>query len=152
MRVRHASRHDSADWLALRAQLWPEASRNEHRADIDKMLGEAERTACFLARGEDGAVAGFAEVSLRHDYVNGCTTSPVGFLEGLFVVPAARRRGIARALVAAAEDWVAHRGCSEFASDVLEENVESRKVHAALGFSQTERVVYFRKPLQPRKD
>jgi aminoglycoside 6'-N-acetyltransferase I len=151
MQVTPASPHDTAGWLALRRQLWPEPSADEHRADIEKMFGEAERAVCLLARSAGGAVAGFAEVSLRHDYVNGCSTSPVGFLEGLFVVPGSRRQGVARALVAAAEAWAAHHGCREFASDVLVENVESQKAHAALGFSETDRVVYFHKPLMPRK-
>ena len=151
MAVTQASQDDAGDWFSLRRALWPHASDDEHRADIAKMLGNDERAVCFLARAEDGAVAGFAEVSLRSDYVNGCSTSPVGFLEGLYVVPAARRRGTARGLVAAAEAWAASRGSSEFASDVLVENVESRKLHEALGFSETERVVYFHKALAPRK-
>ena len=151
MQVTPASPQDAADWLALRRQLWPEPSADEHRADIEKMLAHAERAVCLLARSADGAVAGFAEVSLRHDYVNGCSTSPVGFLEGLFVVPKARRQGLERALVAAAEAWAARHGCREFASDVLLENVESQKVHAALGFSETDRVVYFHKSLVPLK-
>jgi aminoglycoside 6'-N-acetyltransferase I len=151
MGVTQASQHDAGDWFSLRRALWPHASDDEHRADITKMLGNDERAACFLARAEDGTVAGFAEVSLRGDYVNGCSTSPVGFLEGLFVLPAARRRGTARALVAAAEAWAASHGCREFASDVHVENLESQMVHAALGFSETERVIYFHKTLTPRK-
>jgi aminoglycoside 6'-N-acetyltransferase I len=151
MAVTQASQDDAGDWLSLRRALWPHASDDEHRADIAKMLGSDERAACFLARAEDGAAAGFAEVTMRRDYVNGCSTSPVGFLEGLFVVPTARRRGTARTLVAAAEAWAASRGSSEFASDVRIENLESQKVHAALGFSQTERVIYFHKTLAPRK-
>lgn len=151
MQVTPASPQDAADWLALRRQLWPEPSADEHRANIEKMLAHAERAVCLLARSADGAVAGFAEVALRHDYVNGCSTSPVGFLEGLFVVPKARRQGVARALVAAAEAWAAHHGCREFASDVLVENVESQTVHAALGFAETDRVVYFHKSLVPLK-
>ena len=151
MQVTPASPHDTAEWLALRHKLWPEASADEHRADIETMLGHAERAVCLLVRSADGAVAGFAEVSLRHDYVNGCSTSPVGFLEGLYVVPKARRQGVARALVAAAEAWAGHHGCREFASDVLLENVESQKVHAALGFAETDRVVYFHKSLMSRK-
>lgn len=152
MAVTQASQHDAGDWYSLRRALWPHASDDDHRTDIAKILGNDECAACFLARTNDEALAGFAEVTLRRDYVNGCATSPVGFLEGLYVAPAARRRGTARALVAAAEAWAASRGCSEFASDVLVENVESRKVHAALGFSETERVVYFHKLLAPRKD
>lgn len=150
MRVTQASKPDTEDWLAMRSALWPDTSLDEHRADIATLLAKEQRAVCFLARLDNGAVAGFAEVSLRHDYVNGCATSPVGFLEGLYVVPAARKGGIARALVAVAQDWALHRGCSEFASDVLAENVESQKVHVALGFSETDRVVYFHKLLVPQ--
>jgi aminoglycoside 6'-N-acetyltransferase I len=79
--------------------------------------------------------------------VNGCRTSPVGFLEGLFVVPAFRRRGVARNLCRHAEDWAASLGCSEFASDIVLGNETSQRAHEALGFEETERVVYYRKLL-----
>jgi aminoglycoside 6'-N-acetyltransferase I len=84
---------------------------------------------------------------LRFDYVNGCSTSPVGFLEGLYVREAARRRGVARGLVAAVELWASERGCTELASDALLVNAQSQKAHRAIGFAETERVVFFRKPL-----
>jgi aminoglycoside 6'-N-acetyltransferase I len=129
----------------LRAALWPEAE--DHAGDIARMLAAPERFIAFLARDDGGVATGFAEVSLRHDYVNGCETSPVGFLEGIYVVPAARRRGVARALAAAAEYWAQAKGCREFASDALLDNVDSHRMHAALGFIETERVVAFRKLL-----
>nr|WP_241823604.1 GNAT family N-acetyltransferase [Sphingomonas sp. Sph1(2015)] len=48
------------------------------------------------------------------------------------------------ALVAAVADWGRAQGCSEFASDAELENVDSHAMHRALGFVETERVVYFR--------
>ena len=95
----------------------------------------------------DERVTGFAEVSLRSDYVNGCETSPVAFLEGIYVRPEHRRRGIGRALVAAVEQWGRERGCSELGSDALLDNHMSHRFHGGAGFEETERVVYFRKPL-----
>lgn len=92
-------------------------------------------------------VTGFAEASLRHDYVNGCETSPVAFLEGIYVAPEYRRRGIARALCDAVEEWALGHGCTEFASDAPIDNEESHQMHAALGFEEMERVVCFRKTL-----
>jgi len=86
---------------------------------------------------------------MRNDYVNGTAASPVGFLEGVFVVPSHRRRGVGRALVRAAEAWVTAQGCTEFASDSLLENVDAHAVHRALGFVETERVVFFCKRLDP---
>ena len=145
MRVAPAGKADIDDRIALRTALWP--GHGDHAGDIARMLAAPERFITFLARDESGAAIGFAEVSLRHDYVNGCETSPVGFLEGIYVVPAHRLRGAARALVVAAENWTRAQGASEFASDALLDNTASHRMHAALGFVETERVVAFRKVL-----
>ena len=90
---------------------------------------------------------GFIEVSTRSDYVNGTSSSPVGFVEGFFVTPAARRQGVARVLLQAGEEWARQRGCREMASDVLVDNATGHAAHRALGFEETDRVVYFRKNL-----
>ena len=79
--------------------------------------------------------------------MNGAQSSPVGFLEGLYVVPRARRNGVARALVAEVGRWARDFGCSELASDAALANAASHAVHRALGFEETERVVFFRKQL-----
>lgn len=90
---------------------------------------------------------GFVEASIRTDHVNGTESSPVAFLEGLYVEPSARRRGIARALVREVATWAKEKGCTELASDTQIDNVKSQSVHVRLGFRETERVVYFTLPL-----
>jgi aminoglycoside 6'-N-acetyltransferase I len=137
-----------AGWLELRTALWPDCPRDEHLAEMAAQLQAPRRFAQFVARdGDAGVSLGLAEAALRSDYVNGTQTSPVAFLEGLFVVPAARRRGVAAALVGAVEQWARAQGCSEIASDAAVGNRASYRVHRALGFDETERVVYFRKEL-----
>ncbi len=84
---------------------------------------------------------------MRRDYVNGCETSPVLFLEGIYVSPEYRQRGIARLLCEAIANWGREKGCTEFASDVLLENRDSQSFHTALGFDETERVIFYRKLL-----
>ncbi|MFN3774293.1 aminoglycoside 6'-N-acetyltransferase [Sphingomonas parapaucimobilis] len=122
-------------WLALRAALWGNEADELPSGDGN-----------FVALVDD-RVIGFAEAAVRHDYVNGCDTSPVLFLEGLFVDPDHRRRGVAGALVAAVADWGRAQGCLEFASDAEIDNLDSHAMHRALGFVETERVVYFRREL-----
>jgi len=133
-------------WFGLRCALWPDENHEMMRAACEPMLADKDN-AVFVAT-YDGRLIGFAEVALRHEYVNGCETSPVTFLEGIYVDPAQRRKGIARALVSAAEAWGREKGCSEFASDILLENTLSHRMHAALGFEETERVIYFRKKIE----
>ena len=77
--------------------------------------------------------------------MNGCSTAPVGFLEGLYVEPAYRGHGLARLLSKALEEWAIGLGCTEFASDVLLHNEAGQRAHEALGYTETERVVFYAK-------
>ena len=138
---------DAADWLALRNALWPGDRDDEHTAEIEQLLREPGETVTLIARNAEKVAVGLAEASLRRDYVNGCDSSPVAFLEGIYVIPSARRIGVARSLIAAVERWGRAQGCTEFASDALLANIESHQMHDALGFRETERVVFFRKSL-----
>lgn len=143
-----ATGKDVESWLELRAELWPGRSLEYHRDEIERtfLSGDGDAVA-FIARNTANEAVGFAEAGLRHDYVNGCSSSPVLFLEGIYVRSADRRKGIARLLCDAIVDWGKPRGCVEFASDAPLENSASHALHAALGFEETQRVVFFRKPL-----
>lgn len=137
---------EQAGWLQLRMVLWP-AQRADHLRKMQELCAQPGRYAQFLAYSSLGEPQGLIEVALRGDVVNGTDSSPVGFLERLYVDPAFRRQGIAAMLVQTAEQWVRKQGCTEMASDALLENTASHAMHRALGFEETERVVYFRKLL-----
>ena len=147
--LRQATLHDAPAWGALRRELWPDPDDAWDRDDVRDALDPATPATAFLAIDADVHAIGFAEATLRHDYVNGTDSSPVGFLEGWFVAPDWRGRGVGRALVAAVEDWARGLGCTECASDALLGNVASHAAHRACGFEETERVVCFRKRLAP---
>ena len=89
----------------------------------------------------------FAQCQLRRDYVEGTETSPVGYLEGIYVREDFRRRGVARELLAACEQWARKQGCREFASDCELTNRESERFHRALGFGEAGRISCFVKKL-----
>lgn len=132
-------------WLALRLALWPDVPSAAHLAGMADALARGHYVR--LAATASGSAVGFVEASKRVDYVNGTSSSPVAFLEGLYVVPAFRRKGVARALVESVVTWAVHEGCTELASDSLLANTTAHAVHCALGFEETERVVYFRRAL-----
>ena len=115
---------------------------------MSSVIRSPQRYVQFVAYSNSRQPVGFAEASVRRDYVNGTESSPVAFLEGLYVIPEARRTGIARSLVAEVVRWAQGAGCRELASDALLDNHVSHAVHRALGFEETERVVFFRKLLQ----
>jgi aminoglycoside 6'-N-acetyltransferase I len=145
VQIQLGGKDDIDDWADLRAKLWPDGSAADHRDDLLELIEEPGTAASFIARGGDGRALGFAEAALRTDYVNGCETSPVAFLEGLYVAEDSRRIGVGRGLIEAVEAWARSLGCLELASDALLENTDAHDVHAALDFEETERVVYFRK-------
>jgi aminoglycoside 6'-N-acetyltransferase I len=145
IRVTQANADDVVDWLTMRNALWPHAAA-ENLDEMTALLASSEQAA-FVARDDGGRPVGFAEASIRRDHVNGCHTSPVGFLEGIYVAEGARRQGVAGQLVATVAAWTRENGCSELASDAAIDNDASHRMHAALGFSETERVVYFRRLL-----
>jgi aminoglycoside 6'-N-acetyltransferase I len=142
---------DDADWLSMRLELWPDCPRQQHIEEMAGFLREPNRFVQFIVRDPRGRGIGFAEASVRTDYVNGTSSSPVAYLEGLYVAPEARGRGVARSLVLAVSEWALAAGCTELASDTQPENLVSQAVHTQLGFIETERAVFFSKSLRPGK-
>ena len=139
---------DAEAWLAMRNALWPEHSEKYHPSEIAKFLaGKLKMPLAVLLAEEHSEILGFVELAIR-PYAEGCDTDRVGFLEGWYVVPEARRRGIGRALVAAAENWARAQGCTEFASNALADNELSAIAHHALGFEEVEAIRCFRKDLK----
>lgn len=133
-------------WLDLRVALWPDSTREEHAAEGELVLDDPQRHAVLVVPDDSGRLVAFAEVSLR-EWAEGCESRPVGYLEGWYVAPAWRRRGLGRALVEAAERWALARGAREFASDVEPDNAASLAAHARLGFREVGRAVLFAKRL-----
>ena len=146
MRIRPAQPADSDAWFRLRDALWPDSS-HDHRAEIAAYLAEPrDSCACYVAELPDDGVVGFVEVGGR-GYAEGCLSSPVGYLEGIFVLAEYRFTGVGRRLVDEAEQWARDRGCTEMASDRELANEPSGAFHQALGYEEVERIVCFRKAL-----
>ncbi|MEL7483903.1 MAG: GNAT family N-acetyltransferase [Planctomycetota bacterium] len=129
MLVRPVQPTDIGTWVELRIALWPDAAddaRGEALSYLQTGAIEGRAHGCFLAESSDGAAVGFAEVSE-------CGNARC-HLEGWYVVPAVRRRGVGRALIKACEQWAAARGASRFTSDTNDDYPDSPAAHAACGF------------------
>ncbi len=143
--IRKALTEDAPILAELSVRLWPSQSLEEMASEFTAMLADPE-CALFLAFCENLPI-GFAQCQLRHDYVEGTGSSPVGYLEGIYVTEAYRNRGIARVLLSACENWARDMGCSEFASDCELTNPQSLAFHLNVGFEETNRIICFTKKL-----
>ena len=145
MRIRPYTDSDWRDWLRMSIALFPDQPREEIERGMRDTLGNT-RAAVFIAVRADGSPCGFVEVGER-SYAEGCETSPAGYVEAWYVDPDARRQGVGRALLAAAEDWARAEGHTEIGSDALLDNVVSHEAHVRSGYAEVERLVVFRKSL-----
>ena len=125
--------------------IWPEHTLEE-LAEIIIGYMRSEGSAVF-AETVNGEYVGAALCCLRHDYVEGCESSPVGYLEGVSVREGYRHQGIAGKLVSECEQWAREKGCVEFASDCELTNTASLNFHLSIGFQEENRIICFKKLL-----
>jgi aminoglycoside 6'-N-acetyltransferase I len=149
-RVRPARAGDVDQLVVLRATLWPETPAAAHREEASAIVaGHPPSTlplVLFVAEHQ-GRLVGFVEVGLR-SHADGCDPiCPCGYIEGWFVAPEHRGRGVGRLLVREAESWARAHGAAELASDTWIDNEASQRAHAALGFEVVDRCVNYRKAI-----
>jgi aminoglycoside 6'-N-acetyltransferase I len=145
--VRLAQKPDHIHLAKMRTSLWPEASFEDHFRELENGPVGSLPSASFVAHFADAGLIGFVDVGLR-SHADGCDPArPVAFIEGWFVDPSFRRRGIGAALIRTAENWACSRGCVEMASDTWIDHDESESAHLALGFEIVDRCIHFRKRL-----
>ncbi len=95
MIIRPVEPSDAAAWESMRRDLWP----------------ESEPEAVLLAL-EGSKLVAFAELSIRQELPR----KRVGYIEGLYVAPPFRYRGIAKKLLETSRLWARSSGCEAFAS------------------------------------
>ena len=143
--IRKAESKDLYILSELACQLWPDHTVEEMRLEFAEIITKND-AAFFLAYAEETAI-GFAQCQLRYDYVEGTDSSPVGYLEGIYVAEEYRKHGVARELLAAGESWAKKKGCTEFASDCKLGNMQSLEFHLNAGFEEANRIICFTKKL-----
>lgn len=149
MTIRPITPADVSEWSRMRSLLWPgHCHDNEIAAFFKGALREPEIV--LVAPRDDGSLCGFVEVSVRHDYVEGASSTPVAYIEGWYVDPEFRGGGLGRKLIGAAEAWAAARGFAELASDAAPDNEHSIRAHRLLGFAEAGRSVHFIKRVEKR--
>jgi aminoglycoside 6'-N-acetyltransferase I len=134
--VRQYGPDDHSDWIAMRTALWPKSSE----ADSTDWMARHDAVTLLAEDVETGTLVGFVEVGKRL-YADGCYTSPVAFLEGWYVSPEMRGKGIGLKLVQASKSWAKQEHLHELASDSLIDDNTAHLAHLSVGFQEVERSV-----------
>ncbi|MDD4186931.1 MAG: GNAT family N-acetyltransferase [Clostridiaceae bacterium] len=134
----HVTSDNELIWNALCRALWPHLGK-------DKMLfarrsGKLPYEFLYM---EGQEARGFLSLSIRHDYVEGTDSSPVAYIEGIYVKPDARHRGIASEMIFFAKQWAKEHGCRELASDCDVHDKDSEGFHKGVGFMEASRNIHF---------
>ncbi len=143
--IRKAEIKDLPILAELACRLWPDHTVEEMHTEFAEIIAKPD--AAFFLADKNETPIGLAQCQLRYDYVEGTDSSPVGYLEGIYVADGCRKQGIARELLFACESWAKAKGCSEFASDCELDNVQSLQFHLNVGFKEANRIICFTKKI-----
>jgi len=140
MNVCRLAAANRAAHAVLRTAFWGDTLA-EHVADLALYDSRPDFTAFGAFKGE--TLIGFAEATIRVFPAN----RPSAHLEGIYVVPGHRRKGVASGLLTAVQAWACANGCAHLGSDAELDNAASQAWHATRGFAETDRLIVYAMPL-----
>lgn len=143
--IKRATEKDTLTLAKLASQMWQNHTLSELEREFEELICN-DNAVCFLKFINNKAI-GFAQCQLRNDYVEGTDTSPVGYLEGIYIICQYRHNGYAKELLVECEKWAKEKHCTEFASDCEINNDNSFQFHLAMGFQEANRIICFRKDI-----
>ncbi len=146
MIIRKAIKDDIPTIAEMAILMWRDNNIDDLSNEFQDII-RRNNNVIFLACEESKPI-GFAQCQLRTDYVEGTSSSPVGYLEGIFVREEYRLKGYAKLLLNECEKWSQQKGCSEFASDCELVNSSSLSFHLNAGFTEANRIICFTKKLK----
>lgn len=143
--IRPVHESDFEEWSRIRRTLYNEIDDAFEEQERLELIANPE-WGCFVAEDAGGRIVGMLEMSLRN-IVDGCLTTPVAYIEGIYLDPEVRGAGWGHLLVRFAEEWGRSKGCREIATDCELGNSSAESFHLRMGFEEVGRVIEFRKDL-----
>lgn len=142
MKLVPVTRDEFSQWKEMRKAVFSELDDAYHDEEMEKIISSNEWY-CYFLKDKNNTILGLVELSSRN-IVDGCLSSPVAYLEGLYLKPAYQGKGNGREVIAMILEWCRDRGFSELATDTEITNTNAQNFYQAVGFQETYRVVEFR--------
>ena len=142
MKLVPITENDFPLWQKMRQEIYPVLSDERHKLEMAKILS-SEDWYCQFIMNDAYEPIGIIELSFRN-IVNGCLSSPVPYVEGVYIQPEHRRQGLGRKIMAHLIRWCKEEGYSELATDTELADGQAQEFYRAIGFLETDRMVTFR--------
>ncbi len=129
-------------WKQMREDLYGSLNNDYHAKEMENIFVSDVWFCNFLA-DENNQVIGLVELSSRN-IVDGCLSSPVAYLEGLYLRPEHRGKGLGKEVIRIIIKWCMVEGFSELATDTEITNKKAQRFYESMGFEEVDRVVEYR--------
>lgn len=131
-------------WFSFRKDLFHDLSEEFNNTEMEDIELSTDKESYLILVNDE--YVGLLELSLRN-IVDGCLSSPVAYIEGIYVKAAHRKKDIGSRIVNWAKEWGRSKNCTELGSDAELDNIDSQYFHKAIGFEETYRTVGFKMDL-----
>ena len=127
-------------WRKFRNSVYCGVTDEFHEIEMENIF-KSEEWFCYFLESETNII-GFVELSARN-VVDGCLSSPVAYIEGLYIESEYRGRGAGKKAIEAIHKWCKTKGFTELAADTELTNLDAQIFFNAVGFEETYRVVEY---------
>lgn len=136
-----ASNENLDQLTELALALWPNNDYEFIKNEFVYIIGHLSNRV-YLAKSDEEYI-GFIHMSIRSGFVEGADTSPVGYVEGIYVKPDFRKKGVAKELYDAGAEWVKSKKCTQIGADIGLYNDMCPDFYISMGFNEVNRIICY---------
>lgn len=128
-------------WKEMREDVYCLLDDEFHEKEMKQIFVRSDWY-CYFLKNNDDQILGLVELSSRN-IVDGCLSSPVAYIEGLYLKKEYRAKGIGKKAVETIKNWCKENGFSELGTDTELKNINAQKFFKSAGFQESYRIVEF---------
>ena len=141
VKIIRASNENLQQLTELALALWSNNKKDLIKSDFVYIIGHLNNRV-LLAKWDEEYI-GFIHLSIRSGFVEGADTTPVGYVEGIYVKPDFRRKGVAKELYHAGLEWLKSKKCTQISGDIWINDNMCPDFYVGMGFKEVNRIICY---------
>jgi len=133
-------------WLQMRREVYGSLSDGFHEQEM-ALIFERKDWFCYFFTDANEQILGFVELSARN-VADACVSSPVAYIEGLYLKKEYRGMGLGSKAIATILAWCKEKAYTELATDAELVNVDAKEFFKAVGFKESFRIIEFHRRVE----